>query len=743
MPSYEVNDDIYPYQCAVFIECRWGNRWYSGSGSIVGNNDILTASHVIYDKSLGGIADEIRVYPSFDPDTSVYLTEYYTPTWFEYYEDWDANGDSLIANGDGKSGSLYEVERDIALLSLTEDIGSIYGYFGVTTNFSGGTGYKLGFPGKYSNNLIFDEGIIYEDHIDNYFWFYNDDIEINEGDSGGPIYIKDSAGDHYVVGVVSSGNDYSNSATSIKRHYWWLSESVQTNNYLYDKSLAELDSVNNVDEGKSILFTFKTHKSEEDKQYTYTLSGISSLDIASNELSGKTIINSDGEATFTIEIRADKVTEGTETLTLSIGEKTKSISINDTSKTPSPPTIALPRSTNSAIFLMMEDISVPTLTINENITSVYTYTADEEVTWSLSGSAASATDYTKFTIDSSTGDLTFNTVPDHENPIDENGNNLYCLTINATDTDGESSSQELWVLIWDVENEYNYIYGSSTGTNSYEKIEGTSGDDAIYGLEGLDNIEGKGGDDKIDGGSEFDVANYSGNFNDYSITRDGLTLIIKDNRSGSPDGTDTLTNVEDFWFSDQQIYDYNLDKVKTYSGKFSDYKFYHKGNGVYQIKTDSGYDEITGIPKIIFADKATGISAIADIKGTFDQVTGLNTDSGEMFRLYNAAFARFPDADGLEYWINQFSSGRNTRRVVAQSFLASEEFTEKYGNSVSDETYVNNLYKNVLGRDADTEGLNYWVGNLSNGIETRYEALLGFAESTENKTLFSEMTGFV
>ena len=113
-----------------------------------------------------------------------------------------------------------------------------------------------------------------------------------------------------------------------------------------------------------------------------------------------------------------------------------------------------------------------------------------------------------------------------------------------------------------------------------------------------------------------------------------------------------------------------------------------------------------------------------------------------MFRLYNAAFARFPDASGLEYWIEQFSSGKNTRRVVAQSFLASEEFTEKYGSNVSDETYVNNLYKNVLGRDADADGLNYWVGNLNNGIETRYEALLGFSESAENKLLFTEMTGF-
>ena len=131
-----------------------------------------------------------------------------------------------------------------------------------------------------------------------------------------------------------------------------------------------------------------------------------------------------------------------------------------------------------------------------------------------------------------------------------------------------------------------------------------------------------------------------------------------------------------------------------------------------------------------------------DVHGVFAQVDGLATPSGEMFRLYNAAFARFPDADGLKYWINEFSSGRNTRRVVAQSFLGSKEFAERYGTNVTNEKYVETLYTNVLGRNSDIEGYNYWVGNLNNGIETRYEALLGFAESAENKALFTDMTGF-
>ena len=111
-----------------------------------------------------------------------------------------------------------------------------------------------------------------------------------------------------------------------------------------------------------------------------------------------------------------------------------------------------------------------------------------------------------------------------------------------------------------------------------------------------------------------------------------------------------------------------------------------------------------------------------------------------MFRLYNAAFARFPDSSGLEYWIEKFSSGVDDARAVASSFLVSDEFKERYGDNISHETYVENLYLNVLNRALDQEGYNYWVGNLNNGIEQRHEVLLGFAESAENKTLFSETT---
>ena len=80
-------------------------------------------------------------------------------------------------------------------------------------------------------------------------------------------------------------------------------------------------------------------------------------------------------------------------------------------------------------------------------------------------------------------------------------------------------------------------------------------------------------------------------------------------------------------------------------------------------------------------------------------------------------------------------------RAVASSFLASAKFKERYGEDVSNESYVNTLYVNVLGRDYDQAGYEYWLSNLNNGVETKYELLLGFSESLENKALFSEMTG--
>ena len=224
---------------------------------------------------------------------------------------------------------------------------------------------------------------------------------------------------------------------------------------------------------------------------------------------------------------------------------------------------------------------------------------------------------------------------------------------------------------------------------------------------------------------------YAGEWNDVNASNELWFLVEKHKTAFNVTNTSVINKITSTISTD----------TKTYSGKSNDYKFYNLGKDRYAIKSGENYDEITGVSTLDFTDKDLDLGI--DIKGTFDQVTGLNTDSGKMFRLYNAAFARFPDADGLKYWIGNFSSGIDDERAVSSSFLASAEFKELYGENITHETYVQNLYLNVLNRELDQDGYDYWVGNLNNGIEERHEVLLGFSESAENKILFTEMTGFV
>ena len=77
----------------------------------------------------------------------------------------------------------------------------------------------------------------------------------------------------------------------------------------------------------------------------------------------------------------------------------------------------------------------------------------------------------------------------------------------------------------------------------------------LNGGGGNDTMTGGGGNDTIIGGAGTDTAVYSGNRANYAITYDAThsDLTVVDQRSGSPDGTDTVTGVENFQFADSAV----------------------------------------------------------------------------------------------------------------------------------------------------------------------------------------------
>ena len=141
----------------------------------------------------------------------------------------------------------------------------------------------------------------------------------------------------------------------------------------------------------------------------------------------------------------------TATLTSSNTEETATISATFNSNTIN--------NTDSVLFSAVDSTS-PTITgpsgsagdatsvisVNENQTSVTTFTANETVTWSLTG----GTDQTKFAIDTNTGVISFQAAPDYENPTDSDTDNDYVVEVTATDASSNTSIQTLTVTVLDV-----------------------------------------------------------------------------------------------------------------------------------------------------------------------------------------------------------------------------------------------------------------------------------------------------
>lgn len=106
--------------------------------------------------------------------------------------------------------------------------------------------------------------------------------------------------------------------------------------------------------------------------------------------------------------------------------------------------------------------------------------------------------------------------------------------------------------------------------------------------------------------------------------------------------------------------------------------------------------------------------------------------------IYVAYFNRVPDADGLNYWIDSFKSGMGLSKISEAFFYAAAEKSAQTGYTLdlSNTDLINKIYVNALGRNAgaDTAGLNYWLNDLSSGVQTRGSMVLAIVAGAHQET---------
>jgi hypothetical protein len=200
---------------------------------------------------------------------------------------------------------------------------------------------------------------------------------------------------------------------------------------------------------------------------------------------------------------------------------------------------------------------------------------------------------------------------------------------------------------------------------------GTEAADYLQGTPGDDSIYGFGGNDSISGGGGHDTIDGG----------DGIDLVIVTTARSSS----TLSI---------------------------------SGSGSTSIVTGGSSCTLTQVERIKFSDTMLAL----DTSG----------NAGKVYRLYQAAFDRVPDAPGLGFWIHAVDSGANLVGDVAADFINSVEFSTLYGATPTDADFIALLYTNVLHRPLDQEGYTFWVGKLADGAG-RADVLFGFSESTENQ----------
>lgn len=334
-------------------------------------------------------------------------------------------------------------------------------------------------------------------------------------------------------------------------------------------------------------------------------------------------------------------------------------------------------------------------------------------------------------------------------------------------------------------------YGDTIyGTANNDILAGWLGNDYIFGGAGNDVLYGGADDDTLDGGLGVDTARYDSFKSDYSVIKTSNALSV----SGGVDGHDTLINIERLHFSDTNVaFDINGNAGQAYRLYQAAFDRKPDANGLsfWMDYLDSGHllkEVATGFINSaefinMYGENSTADQFVTNLYGNvlhrapdqqgFDYwvdsiVRGINnkedvlvafsestenqvnlidaigldvgSNAGQAYRIYQAAFDRKPDNVGLSLWINYMNSGHSITEV-ATGFIGSDEFIGLYGENPTADQFVTNLYGNVLHRAPDQYGFDYWVGSISNGVNSKEDVLVAFSESPENQVNLIDIIG--
>lgn len=302
-----------------------------------------------------------------------------------------------------------------------------------------------------------------------------------------------------------------------------------------------------VNEGDTVVVRLATTQLPANSRVAFSLSGtISGADVIGGQMPEAAFYTgTDGTASLRLGLVADSLTEGSETLTLTLSDapgQSLTLNVADTSRA------LVNHAPSGSVLIQGQAVVRQTLTANQTLQDadglgVVTYT------WQAGSAVLGKGE--RYTLKASDAGKTISLVAHYTDGLGTAEQMSSAPTVPVTTVVKPillqgTAKNDKWQGTVNAE-AYDGLGGNDT-------LSGLTGNDTLYGNSGNDKLDGGVGNDSLDGGDGEDTVLYDRNKNDYKATydSDSQQWMIEDT-DPEGEGSDVLTAIEIIGFADGDV----------------------------------------------------------------------------------------------------------------------------------------------------------------------------------------------
>jgi hypothetical protein len=251
------------------------------------------------------------------------------------------------------------------------------------------------------------------------------------------------------------------------------------------------------------------------------------------------------------------------------------------------------------------------------------------------------------------------------------------------------------------------------------------GDLRLFGGDGRNVVVGDGGSQVMYLGAEDDVL-IGGAGNDFLASSGG------DDYLDGGDGDDLLAGGAG---NDTLLGGAGDDILNGARSALGDWDFYVSSSGELLARHGGAVFTHSGTELVRGAELDAAVPELGFLGAQADHLVGV--------ALLYAAFERAPDLAGLSYW----SRAGITLQDVANGVIASAEWADHPLGQAGDAAFLRGIYQQVLGREADSAGLDWWLARLAGSdgapAASRADVLVAIALGYEHRAAAQTADGYL